>query len=121
MLQFNTFRSVNVSSPPAVIRFSVPENHLVCLPCGSSDSSDVIWTLQDKEVLVTRRGSYKTNKDRHRYLLKSNGSLCIIRLDESHSGGYRCNQQLVAELQVLTGKLEVELQGRYYGKERCSK
>ncbi|XP_039461562.1 uncharacterized protein LOC120435704 isoform X2 [Oreochromis aureus] len=86
------------------IWFSVPENHHVCLPCGSSGSSDVIWTLQDQEVLVTRRGGYKTNKDRQRYLLMVNGSLCILHLEESDHGGYRCNQQLVAELQVLTGR-----------------
>ncbi|XP_030596956.1 uncharacterized protein LOC115788157 [Archocentrus centrarchus] len=96
---------------PAVIRFSVPKNHSVCLPCGSSDSADVIWTLQDKEVLVTRRGSYMTNKDRQHYLLKPNG-LCILHLDESHNGGYRCNQQLVAELQVLTGHEYVVSAGR---------
>ncbi|KAL3984471.1 hypothetical protein ACER0C_016096 [Sarotherodon galilaeus] len=84
--------------------FSVPENHHVCLPCGSSGSSDVIWTLQDQEVLVTRRGGYKTNKDRQRYLLMVNGGLCVLHLEESDHGGYRCNQQLVAELQVLTGR-----------------
>ncbi|XP_063325262.1 uncharacterized protein LOC134624454 isoform X3 [Pelmatolapia mariae] len=87
----------------AAIWFSVPENHHVCLPCSSSGSSDVIWTLQDQEVLVTRRGGYKTNKDRQRYLLMVNGGLCVLHLEESDHGGYRCNQQLVAELQVLTG------------------
>ncbi|XP_035772028.1 uncharacterized protein LOC118455926 [Neolamprologus brichardi] len=81
------------------IWFSVPENHHLCLPCGSSD---VIWTLQDQEVLVTRRGGYETNKDRRRYLLMVNGGLCVLHLEESDHGRYRCNQQLVAELQVLT-------------------
>ncbi|XP_026013063.1 inactive tyrosine-protein kinase 7 isoform X1 [Astatotilapia calliptera] len=88
----------------AAIWFSVPENHHVCLPCGSSGSSDVIWTRQDQEVLVTRRGGYKTNKDCRRYRLMVNGDLCVQHLKESDHGRYRCNQQLVAELQVLTGR-----------------
>nr|XP_004574896.2 protein sax-3 isoform X6 [Maylandia zebra] len=88
----------------AAIWFSVPENHHVCLPCGSSGSSDVIWTRQDQEVLVIRRGGYKTNKDCRRYRLMVNGDLCVQHLKESDHGRYRCNQQLVAELQVLTGR-----------------
>lgn len=111
LLELDSFRCVTLSSAPAAIWFSVPENHHVCLPCGSSGSSDVIWTLQDQEVLVTRRGGYKTNKDRRRYLLMVNGGLCVLRLEESDHGRYRCNQQLVAELQVLTGMLGVEPPG----------
>lgn len=60
---------------------------------------------------MTRRGGYKTNKDRRRYLLMVNGDLCILHLKESDHGRYRCNQQLVAELQVLTGMLGVEPPG----------
>ncbi|XP_068592970.1 uncharacterized protein [Cebidichthys violaceus] len=87
----------------AVIRFSVPEDHHICLPCGGSDSSVVIWTQRDQKVLVTRQGSYETNEDSQRYRLLSDGSLCLQRLDDSDGGTFRCNQQLVAELQVLTG------------------
>ncbi|KAA8578038.1 hypothetical protein FQN60_000101, partial [Etheostoma spectabile] len=86
----------------AVIRFSVPEDHHVCLQCGGSDSSDVVWTHRDRKV-ATRRGSYETNVDRQRYLLQAGGGLCLLRLDESDGGKILCNQQLVAELQVLTG------------------
>ncbi|XP_023276514.1 uncharacterized protein LOC111665674 isoform X1 [Seriola lalandi dorsalis] len=88
---------------PTVMRFSVPEDHQVCLRCGGPDRSHVVWTLQDRQVLVTREGSYETNKDRQRYLLQPDGGLCVLQLDDSDNGEYRCNQLLVAELQVLTG------------------
>ncbi|XP_071357334.1 uncharacterized protein [Trachinotus anak] len=87
----------------AVIRFSVPEGHPVCLRCGGSDRAHVIWTRQDRQVLVTRQGGYETNEDRRRYLLQSDGGLCFLWLEGSDNGEYGCNQQLVAELQVLTG------------------
>ncbi|TDH03671.1 hypothetical protein EPR50_G00144480 [Perca flavescens] len=90
------------STATAVIRISVPEDHHVCLQCGGSDSSDVVWTHRDR-VVVTRRGSYEAKDDRQRYILEPDGSLCLKRLDESDSGKFRCNQRLVAELQVLTG------------------
>ncbi|XP_076610224.1 uncharacterized protein LOC143335012 isoform X2 [Chaetodon auriga] len=86
-----------------VIRLSVPEDHHVSLQCGGSDSSDVVWTQQNRRVAVTRQGGYETNEDPRRYLLLSDGSLRLLRLDDSDSGEYQCNQQLVAELQVLTG------------------
>ncbi|XP_044028508.1 uncharacterized protein LOC122864857 isoform X2 [Siniperca chuatsi] len=85
-----------------VIRFSVPEDHHVCLQWGS-DSSDVVWSHQDRKVLVTRQGSYETNEDPQRYRLQPDGSLRLLQLDDSDSGEYHCNQRLVAELQVLTG------------------
>ncbi|XP_070778307.1 uncharacterized protein [Enoplosus armatus] len=88
----------------ALIRFSVPEDHHVRLLCGGSDVANVVWTHQDRRVPVTRQGSYETNEDPHRYLLQSDGSLRLLQLDDSDSGEYRCNQQLVAELQVLTGR-----------------
>lgn len=93
----------------AVIRFSVPEDHHVSLRCGGSDSSDVVWTHQDRTVVVTRQGSYETNEDPRRYLLLPDGSLRLRQLDDSDGGEYHCNQQLVAELQVLTGRQQVEL------------
>lgn len=91
-----------------MIRVSVPEDHHVRLPCGGSDSSDVVWTHQDRRVPVTRQGSYDT-EDPPRYVLLSDGSLRVLRLDESDSGDYHCDRQLVAELQVLSGRLEAEL------------
>ncbi|XP_078123210.1 uncharacterized protein LOC144528482 isoform X1 [Sander vitreus] len=90
------------STATAVIRFSVPEDHHICLQCGGSDSSDVVWTHRDRKV-VTRRGSDEANDDRQRYILQSGGVLCIQQLEESDGGKFRCNQRLVAELQVLTG------------------
>lgn len=102
-------------SPPAVIRFSIPEDHHVSLPCGCSDSSDVVWTHQDRKVPVTRQGGYETNEDRRRYLLLPDGGLRLLQLDDSDGGEYRCNQQLVAELQVLSGGLRVELGAVHHG------
>lgn len=58
---------------------------------------------------MTPGGNYKTDEDSRRYLLLSDGGLRLLRLNESDSGEYSCNQQLVAELQVLSGRLEVEL------------
>ncbi|XP_072226867.1 uncharacterized protein [Leuresthes tenuis] len=101
-LQGQSFTYVD-NPPPAVIRLSVPEDHHVCLPCDASVSSDMVWTFQDRKVLVTQQGSYQTNQDNQRYLLLTDGSLCLLQLDDSDCGEYRCNQQLVAELQVLTG------------------
>ncbi|XP_041867355.1 uncharacterized protein LOC121656370 [Melanotaenia boesemani] len=101
-LQQQSFRYVDRSSP-AVTHFSVPEDHHICLLCDGSFSSDVVWTLQDRNVLVTRQGSYQTNQDRQRYLLLTDGSLCLLKLYDSDRGEYRCNQKLVAELQVLSG------------------
>ncbi|KAL7381596.1 hypothetical protein ABVT39_008318 [Epinephelus coioides] len=91
------------STGTAVIQFSVPENHHICLQCNGSDWSDVVWTHRDRKVLVTRQGSYETNEDRKRFRLLSDGGLCLLRLDDSDSGKFRCNQQLVAQLEVLTG------------------
>ncbi|MEQ2219338.1 hypothetical protein XENOCAPTIV_016235, partial [Xenoophorus captivus] len=95
-------------SPSAVIRFSVLEDHNVCLPCGGSARSNVIWTYRNRKVLVTRQGSQQTNQDRQHYVLLGNGGLCVLKLEDSDSGEYQCNQQLVAELQVLTGMMGVQ-------------
>ncbi|CAK6981571.1 uncharacterized protein LOC122970051 [Scomber scombrus] len=102
-LQVESFGSEGLLSPPAVIQVSVPEDHHLCLQCGGSDGSDVVWTRQDRAVLVTRQGNYETNWDPRRFSLLTGGELCLRRLDDSDSGEYRCNQQLVAELQVLSG------------------
>ncbi|XP_019122413.2 uncharacterized protein LOC104930574 isoform X2 [Larimichthys crocea] len=95
-----------------VIRFSVPEDHHVRLPCGGTHTLDVVWTHQERRVPVTRKGDYETNDDPQRYSLLSDGSLHLLRLDDSDSGEYHCNQQLVAELQVLTGNDFIVSAGR---------
>ncbi|KAM7373691.1 hypothetical protein PAMP_008525 [Pampus punctatissimus] len=46
-LQLESFISEDGLSRPAVIRFSVPEDHHLHLPCRGSDGSDVIWTRHD--------------------------------------------------------------------------
>ncbi|MEQ2256643.1 hypothetical protein ILYODFUR_026215 [Ilyodon furcidens] len=102
-LQAANFSYLASLSPSAVIRFSVLEDHNVCLPCGGSACSNVIWTHRNRKVLVTRQGSQQTNQDRQHYVLLGNGGLCVLKLEDSDSGEYQCNQQLVAELQVLTG------------------
>ncbi|XP_069372700.1 uncharacterized protein [Paralichthys olivaceus] len=87
----------------ALIRFSVPEHHHVCLLCGASDTSHVIWTRGDGDVLVPEQ-DYDANEEEQRHLLLSDGGLCLLQLLDSDSGEYRCNEQPVAELQVLTGR-----------------
>ncbi|XP_041664863.1 uncharacterized protein LOC121523871 isoform X2 [Cheilinus undulatus] len=88
----------------AVVQYSVPEDHHICLLCPGSDGLDVVWTHDDRKVPVSRRGRYETNDDPERYLLLSDGSLLLLMLDHSDGGDYRCNGRLVAELQVLTGR-----------------
>lgn len=92
-------------SPPGVVRVSVPEDHHVHLPCTGSDGSDVVWTHEHRRVPVTRQGDHDISEDPPRYLLLPDGSLRLLRLDESDGGEYRCNRQLVAELQVLSGRV----------------
>ncbi|XP_047200167.1 uncharacterized protein LOC124855027 [Hippoglossus stenolepis] len=87
----------------ALIRFSVPEHHHVCLLCDASDTSHVIWTHGDGDVLVTEQ-DYDANEEQQRHLLLSDGGLCLLQLHDSDSGEYHCNEQPVAELQVLTGR-----------------
>ncbi|XP_036001778.1 uncharacterized protein LOC118565457 [Fundulus heteroclitus] len=103
-LQAGSFGYVAGLSPSTVIRFSALEDHHLCLPCGCSAGSNVIWTYQNRKVLVTRQSSHQTNQDLERYILKDDGGLCILKLEDSDSGEYQCNQRLVAELQVLTGR-----------------
>ncbi|KAM4549517.1 uncharacterized protein V3H82_018756 [Fundulus diaphanus] len=102
-LQAGSFGYVAGLSPSGVIRFSALEDHQLCLPCGCSAGSNVIWTYQNRKVLVTRQSSHQTNQDRGRYILRDDDGLCILKLEDSDSGEYQCNQRLVAELQVLTG------------------
>ncbi|KAM9839055.1 uncharacterized protein ACBR49_017720 [Aulostomus maculatus] len=83
-------------SPPPVIRFSVPEDHSLCLLCWGSDGSHAVWTHQNRKVS-------DTIQDREHLRLLREGSLCFLQLDDSDGGEYCCNQQLVAELQVLSG------------------
>ncbi|KAM3595768.1 uncharacterized protein V6R79_002533 [Siganus canaliculatus] len=86
-----------------VVHLSVPEHHHVHLPCGDPEASVVVWTDQNQSITAGRWGTYETNEDPKRFLLLPDGSLRLLWLDKSDSGEYRCNQQLVAELQVLTG------------------
>ncbi|XP_060915344.1 uncharacterized protein LOC132990884 isoform X2 [Labrus mixtus] len=110
MLSFMTFCHVWIlhtvlilcRANSTVIRYSVPEDHHVCLRCG--DDSDVVWTHGNRNVPVTRKGIYETNDDPERFILLSDGSLFLLKLDKSDGGEYRCNARLVAELQVLTGR-----------------
>ncbi|KAI3358241.1 hypothetical protein L3Q82_003235 [Scortum barcoo] len=94
------------SENSTVIRFSVLEDQQVCLPCGGPDSSDVVWTHRDREVLVTRQGGHETNEDVRRYHLLPDGQLCLLKVDEADGGEFGCNQRPVAELQVLSDVVE---------------
>ncbi|XP_076023679.1 uncharacterized protein LOC143013861 isoform X2 [Genypterus blacodes] len=95
---------ISCSENTTVLQLSVPEDHRLCLWCGGSDTSDVVWTHQDRTVLVTRQKNYETNQDRTRFQLKPDASLCLLRLDDADAGTFRCNDRLVTELEVLTGQ-----------------
>lgn len=85
------------------------------LPCHGSNSSDVVWTHWDRRVPVTRQGGQETSEDPWRFLLLSDGSLRLQQLEESDSGEYQCNQQLVAELQVLSGRVQAARAAVHHG------
>ncbi|KAM4631442.1 contactin-6 [Polymixia lowei] len=101
---------VTFSETFSVSRISVPEEHRIYLRCSSSD--DVIWTHRDRRVIATKQGNYETTHNRNKYSLLDDGSLCIDELERSDSGEYRCNQQLVAEVEVLTGREFIVSAGR---------
>ncbi|XP_034016458.1 uncharacterized protein LOC117501645 [Thalassophryne amazonica] len=103
---------ISCNQNSTVVRFSVLEDHHLCLQCSTDDRSDVLWTHEDQRVLVTRQQDYKTNQDGWRFQLQLNGALCILQLDDSDSGTYHCNQQLVAEVTVLTGRDLVVSEGQ---------
>ncbi|XP_034560084.1 uncharacterized protein LOC117827594 [Notolabrus celidotus] len=88
------------SENSTVIRVSVPEEHHLCLMCGVADGSNVVWTHEGRTVPVSRQGAYE---DPERYLLLSDGSLLLLKLEDSDGGEYSCNERRVAELQVLSG------------------
>ncbi|XP_030002496.1 uncharacterized protein LOC115427897 [Sphaeramia orbicularis] len=84
--------------PATVVRLSVPEDHHVCLRCGVPDTPDVVWTHLDRSI-----PGPDPQEDQRLFSLQPDGKLCLLQLEDSDAGEYRCNEQLVAELQVLTG------------------
>ncbi|KAK2830909.1 hypothetical protein Q5P01_018840 [Channa striata] len=94
-------RSVARLPPAAGIRLSVPENHRLCLQCGTAAGSDVVWTHGGTKLLM--RTDEPDGDERRRRSPRPDGRLCFEPLDDCDSGWFGCNGRRVAELQVLTG------------------
>ncbi|XP_055013331.1 uncharacterized protein LOC110160832 [Boleophthalmus pectinirostris] len=112
--------SENSSDGAMVWRVSVPEHHLLCLPCGPSleNNQDFSWTHGVQEVPPHPRDQdpdqnqdqnqdqdQDQDQDHWRFSVRSNGTLCLLSLRTSDSGVYFCNGELRAQLQVLSGEV----------------
>ncbi|XP_021416220.2 CXADR-like membrane protein isoform X3 [Oncorhynchus mykiss] len=85
-----------------VRRVSVPEEHRLYLAC--SGTVDLQWRHQVNRIIVTKQGQSVTYTNQQKYDLQPDGSLVIKELEPSDSGDYHCNDQLVADVEVLKGK-----------------
>ncbi|XP_062342657.1 uncharacterized protein LOC134040656 isoform X2 [Osmerus eperlanus] len=95
-LVMTSFTSAETSS---VRRVSVPEDHHLSLPCGRPGNA--VWTHQVRGVI----GDATPEPERPKYALLPDGSLFIRDLEEADSGDFRCNDHLVAHVQVLSGQV----------------
>ncbi|KAJ0003826.1 hypothetical protein NQD34_008924 [Periophthalmus magnuspinnatus] len=116
LLQIISSSTENFSDTAVVWRVSVPEHHLLCLPCGPSlDLNQVFsWTHGVQEVPPHPRDQdpdqsldqdQDNDQDQWRFSVQPNGTLCLLNLQSSDGGLYFCNGELRAELQVLSGKM----------------
>ncbi|XP_046875184.1 uncharacterized protein LOC124467099 isoform X2 [Hypomesus transpacificus] len=99
-LVMTSFTSAETSS---VRRVSVPEDHHLSLPCGRPGNA--VWTHQVQGVIGRQRGDATPEPERPKYALLPDGSLFIRDLEEADSGEFRCNDRLVAHVQVLSGQV----------------
>ncbi|KAG9281421.1 hypothetical protein AMEX_G4255 [Astyanax mexicanus] len=103
---FDVFNAaVLISGAPVVF---VPEEHFLFLVCRRG--SEVVWRHGSVRINPTRH-SRSSSLDQTKHQLLSDGTLYIRELEESDSGRYYCNDQLVAELTVLTGSDYVVSEG----------
>ncbi|XP_010898825.1 uncharacterized protein LOC105028063 isoform X2 [Esox lucius] len=93
-----------------VRRVSVPEDHHLYLAC--SGAVDFQWTHEFHGIIVTKQGRMVTYLNHEKYKLQLDGSLLIKELKLSDSGHYHCNNQLMAEVQVLKGQSLAVSSGR---------
>lgn len=82
-------------------RVSVPEEHRLYLAC--SGTVDLQWRHQVNRIIVTKQGQSVAYMNQQKYDLRPDGSLVIKELETSDSGNYHCNDQLVADVEVLKG------------------
>ena len=80
----------------------MPEDHHLSLPCGRPGNA--VWTHQVQGVIGRQRGDATPEPERPKYALLPDGSLFIRDLEEADSGEFRCNDRLVAHVQVLSGR-----------------
>ncbi|XP_013997198.1 uncharacterized protein isoform X2 [Salmo salar] len=90
------------SATATVRRVSVPEEHRLYLAC--SGTVDLQWRHQVNRIIVTKQGQSVAYMNQQKYDLRPDGSLVIKELETSDSGNYHCNDQLVADVEVLKGK-----------------
>ncbi|KAK6323745.1 hypothetical protein J4Q44_G00060840 [Coregonus suidteri] len=85
-----------------VRRVSVPEDHRLYLAC--SGTVDLQWRHHVNGIIVTKQGQSVAYRNHQKYHLQPDGSLVIEELEPSDSGDYYCNDQLVADVEVLKGQ-----------------
>ncbi|CAB1351102.1 unnamed protein product [Coregonus sp. 'balchen'] len=93
-LQCNSYRYMR--------RVSVPEDHRLYLAC--SGTVDLQWRHHVNGIIVTKQGQSVAYRNHQKYHLQPDGSLVIEELEPSDSGDYYCNDQLVADVEVLKGQ-----------------
>ncbi|XP_036371987.1 protein sax-3-like [Megalops cyprinoides] len=90
-----------------IVWLSVPEGHYIILICSGHthrNTTFLEWRGADGDVIAIKRGHSATTMRDHKYSLLSDGSLLIKSLHRTDSGEYRCREQVVADVEVLTGQ-----------------
>lgn len=82
-------------------RVSVPEDYCLYLAC--SGTVDLQWRHQVNGIIVIKRSQSVAYRNHQKYDPQPDDSLVIEELEPSDSGAYHCNDQLVADVEVLKG------------------
>ncbi|KAJ8377892.1 hypothetical protein AAFF_G00250430 [Aldrovandia affinis] len=90
-----------------VLKLSVPEGHHITLICPGhalNDSAPLEWKDRVGQVIATKSGRKANVQKEYKYSLLGDGSLFVKSLQQADSGQYHCDNQLVADVEVLTGQ-----------------
>ncbi|KAM9418947.1 uncharacterized protein ACWYII_022346 [Salvelinus alpinus] len=101
------------SSPDSVRRVSVTEDHRLYLAC--SGAVDLQWRHEVNGIIVIKRSQSVAYRNHQKYDPQPDDSLVIEELEPSDSGAYHCNDQLVADVEVL--KVSRKAQQRWFFKK----
>lgn len=101
-----------ISTPTDTTKYTVSEGGSVILRCGVSPtdkSKFVTWKhtgIEDTatKTIVTRYESGETDIAAEQFQLHKDSTLQIHKVKRADAGSYKCNEEVVAELQVLPGK-----------------